>query len=219
MIMRAINILGVFCIIVVMIAGVIVGNAYYDNINDYNNLLTKFNGLEDNYKILIGNNNKLIDERDNLVDEQNELINKWNNLSGENSELKEDIEKLEIINAQHDFLLNRYKERGMILENPSLKEIKAFLRDDKTKYNDWTNEYSCIEFSYEMITNAKAEGIYACSVIITYANTAHMIVAFNTTDNGIVYVEPQYGTIVELGNEYWGNKIAKISSCYELIIR
>ena len=54
--------------------------------------------------------------------------------------------------------------------------------------------------------NAEDMGISCAVVIINFNLSSHAIIAFNTTDRGMVYFEPQTDDVVrnlEIGNDYW----------------
>lgn len=76
-------------------------------------------------------------------------------------------------------------------KNPTYQEMINFIRMDDTEENEYTQEYRCGHFAADVILNARAQGISAGFVIITSEETNHAIVAFQTTDNGLQFLEPQ----------------------------
>ena len=98
-----------------------------------------------------------------------------------------------------------FKESDRLLMSPTINHVEAFLKKDKTNRNNYTAvEYDCTQFSMDTVRNAMKQGIYACVVSITYEDnetkdrTGHSIIAFNTSDFGVIYFEPQADGIVNL---------------------
>ncbi len=92
------------------------------------------------------------------------------------------------------------------LHNPTYAEVKDFLAQDKTDqvpYNELT--YVCTHYARDVINHAIDKGIRTAYVEIRHPGMGHSIVAFDTTDKGIVYFEPQYDSEVRpvLGKRLW----------------
>lgn len=76
-------------------------------------------------------------------------------------------------------------------------EVVSFLSADPTnlnannKYNP--DYYTCMDFSIDMVENASKQKIKAWIVGVDFYNqeNGHAFVAFETTDLGVVYIEPQ----------------------------
>ncbi len=121
---------------------------------------------------------------------------------------KELVESLEdtISNLQVNYsrLTTGY---GYMLKDPSYQEMKAFLEQDETSEQEYLrNEYICVDFAANVKANAAKEGIRCAYVVIEYlGTTGHAIVAFDTTDRGLVYIEPQFDWDVEpeIGRRYY----------------
>jgi len=96
---------------------------------------------------------------------------------------------------------------GYVLRDPGYQEMKAFLAQDETSEQEYLrNEYICVDFAANVKANAAEEGIRCAYVVIEYlGTTGHAIVAFDTTDRGLVYVEPQFDWDVEpeIGRRYY----------------
>jgi len=94
------------------------------------------------------------------------------------------------------------------LKNPTLKVLKDFIRkDDTDKYEYIKGKFTCINFTNEFIKNFAKEGYYSCVAIIFIHNktSSHALVAVNTKDVGLVYVEPQSDDILydlKVGDDY-----------------
>jgi len=94
--------------------------------------------------------------------------------------------------------------RGYTIRDPTFQEVLNFIRIDKTDRNKYSENYTCINFAADVKNNAFKAG-YRCGLVyIRFPETAHTIVAFNTTDEGIVFIEPQFDDIVilEIGKSY-----------------
>jgi len=124
------------------------------------------------------------------------------------SESKELAESLEdtLSNLQVNYakLTTGY---GYVLRDPSYQEMKDFLKQDETSEQEYLrNEYICVDFAANVKANAAREGIRCAYVVIEYlGTTGHAIVAFDTTDRGLVYIEPQFDWDVEpeIGRRYY----------------
>ena len=96
---------------------------------------------------------------------------------------------------------------GYTLRDPSYQEMKDFLKQDETSEQEYLkNEYICVDFAANVKANAAKEGIRCAYVVIEYLGiTGHAIVAFDTTDRGLVYIEPQFDWDVEpeIGRRYY----------------
>jgi hypothetical protein len=99
---------------------------------------------------------------------------------------------------------------GYVLRDPSYREMREFLARDKTNEREYIkDEYMCHHFSVDVKANSVKEGIRCAYVLIefpvTSPITAHAIVAFYTTDRGLVFIEPQLDKIANLviGKSYW----------------
>ncbi|MCD6470422.1 hypothetical protein J7L29_06460 [Candidatus Bathyarchaeota archaeon] len=94
--------------------------------------------------------------------------------------------------------------RGYTIRDPTFQEVLNFIRIDKTDRNKYSENYTCINFAADVKNNAFKAG-YRCGLVyIRFPETAHTIVAFNTTDKGIIFIEPQFDDIVilEIGKSY-----------------
>ncbi|MFC1920281.1 hypothetical protein ACFLYQ_00985 [Chloroflexota bacterium] len=91
------------------------------------------------------------------------------------------------------------------LRNPTHTELRQFLSADNTNLNTFiSGKYVCYDFVAEMNNNAEVAGIRAAYVRIRSANWAHALVAFETVDRGLVFIEPQSDkeVILEIGKPY-----------------
>lgn len=143
-------------------------------------------------------NKNLIDLLENQTKFQTKLIDKLNI----------NIQNYKDIIAYKDTMINY----GTVLVlNPTYNEVVHFLKNDKTDEKEWTTDYDCTQFSYELLRNALNQSMYSCVVGIDFEQNTegikygHNIIAFNTSDKGIVYFEPQSDNEVNLhiGMDYW----------------
>ena len=124
------------------------------------------------------------------------------------SRTEEFVESLEAtlsnLQVNYDRLTTGY---GYVLRDPSYQEMKDFLARDETSRQEYVpGEYTCVDFAKDVKANAAEEGIRCVYVIIEYrGGGGHAIVAFDTTDRGLVYVEPQFDWEVEpeIGKRYY----------------
>ena len=81
------------------------------------------------------------------------------------------------------------------LHEPSYAEVIAFLGRDRTDLKPYIiGQYVCTNFSADVCNNAEAEGIRSALVFLEYAEEdapGHAIIVFQTTDRGLVFIEPQ----------------------------
>jgi hypothetical protein len=73
-------------------------------------------------------------------------------------------------------------------------ELNDFLASDHTNWNQYIEgKYNCVNFSLDLISNARADNIYAWLVYVVFdpEEPAHAFVAIKTSDKGVVWIEPQ----------------------------
>ncbi len=146
------------------------------------------------------------------------------------------IEKKNVM-LEHELELSiiKYDTEYDINMRPRYDEVIDFLKEDDTSKKRWTKEYDCTQFSHEVVRNAISSGIFACEVTIDIdtksdgkIDAGHDIIAFNTTDAGIIYVEPQNDKRIYMstgmnwctftnGGDCENNIIIKYDSCFEMV--
>jgi hypothetical protein len=95
---------------------------------------------------------------------------------------------------------------GYVLSDPTYQQMESFLAADKTDLNTYNaTTYNCVNFSADVIANAAKSKIRCAYVNIDERDSGHAIVAFNTTDRGLIYIEPQTDEEVNLqvGRHYY----------------
>ena len=103
-------------------------------------------------------------------------------------------------------------ENGWYLRDPTYNEANAFIYSDKTDENTYNETYVCYDFTADFIANAFQEGYMCGFVYIEFSSSAHAVACFNTTDAGLIYVEPQNDQIITLtiGGMYLGYVIVDL---------
>jgi len=101
---------------------------------------------------------------------------------------------------------------GWYIRDPSYDEAIAFVNSDRTDENEYTPDYVCYDFTADFNSNAFQAGYRCGFVYIEFFGSAHAIACFNTTDSGLIYIEPQSDEIVDLtiGQLYLGHIIIDI---------
>ncbi|HDQ06607.1 MAG TPA: DUF2968 domain-containing protein [Candidatus Bathyarchaeota archaeon] len=101
---------------------------------------------------------------------------------------------------------------GWYIRDPTYDEAIAFISLDETDENDYTEDYVCYDFTSDFAGNAFQMGYRCGFVYIEFSETAHAIACFNTTDLGLIYVEPQTDEIVDVavGQLYDGQVIVRM---------
>ena len=100
------------------------------------------------------------------------------------------------------------------LTNPTYKELMEFLADDETDSKPYVlNEYVSFDFAVELNNNAEANGIRAAYVAVFSQEWGHGMVAFETTDEGLIFIESQSDREVRLvvGEPYPWRLVGAIS--------
>ena len=94
---------------------------------------------------------------------------------------------------------------GYPIRDPTYQEMLEFLAGDKTDENNYVpNVYECRHFATDVCNNAERSGYRCAFVSVSFAEEGHAIVAFNTVDRGLIFIEPQDDSEVkvEVGKTY-----------------
>jgi len=80
--------------------------------------------------------------------------------------------------------------------DPPYSVFKSFYENDSTHFHPYVNStnltrYICINFAHDFRVNASKVGIRCALVLVYYNKTGHAIDAVNTTDKGMIYIDPQ----------------------------
>jgi hypothetical protein len=87
-------------------------------------------------------------------------------------------------------------KNGFYIRDPTYEEAIEFIDADKTDENHYSPDYVCYDFTADFNKNAEDEGYRCGFVYITFSDSAHAIACFYTTDEGLIYIEPQTDEIV-----------------------
>jgi hypothetical protein len=109
------------------------------------------------------------------------------------------------IEGFNDSWQSGFQEAGYHIRDPTYQEVLDFVEADQTdKILYDLKSFNCFDFSAAVKKNAFDLGYRAFFVYIEFKVTSHSVVAFNTTDEGIVFVEPQHDKVLslEVGENY-----------------
>ncbi len=102
---------------------------------------------------------------------------------------------------------------GYVLQDPTYEMVMAFLAEDDTSANPYdVHAYNCTDFSADVKANAAKQGIRCAYVNIYFPDgRGHAIVAFDTTDKGLIFIEPQTDEEANLrvGRRYYDSLIPR----------
>jgi len=83
--------------------------------------------------------------------------------------------------------------------NPTYAELTTFLAADDTHLKPYIDgHYVCFDYAADLNNNADAAGLQAAYVRLRSSDWGHAVVAFQTLDRGLVYIEPQSNAEVKL---------------------
>ena len=110
-------------------------------------------------------------------------------------------------------------KRDYNIRDPTYQEAQQFICSDQTDKNQYNQSYSCINFANDFRNNALNEGYRCGYVTIEFPEARHIIVCFNTSDNGLIFIEPQNDEIVTLTTEqpYLGRMILRFSITWSIV--
>jgi hypothetical protein len=148
------------------------------------------------FSIFYSNYKDLIKEHDSLKSHLNKILSSY-------EEDKKNFEQeIKDINIQFEQKIN---SMSAIDYKPTFKEVKEVLRNynDNTRYDD--EDYNCVDYSQTLVKKFKENKIYSCMVNIYFKEGAHANVAVETSDKGVIYIEPQDKIILyelNIGEDY-----------------
>lgn len=112
---------------------------------------------------------------------------------------------------------------GYSRRDPTYQEMRDFLAEDDSDNIPYNRDgFICTDYSARVNNNAEEKGIRCGSVYIIYPETGHSIIAFDTTDKGLIFIEPQYDKEVKLkiGSSYSTlNGFLKMDDVDDTIVR
>ena len=92
------------------------------------------------------------------------------------------------------------------IRNPTYQEVMSFIAVDQTDKNTFImGNYTCLNFAVDVRNHALMKGIRCGLVYVVFSSSSHAIVCFDTTDQGLIYIEPQNDAVVKpnIGQPYW----------------
>jgi hypothetical protein len=96
------------------------------------------------------------------------------------------------------------------LRDPSFLEASDFIASDQTNARPYVyGSYTCGNYASDLKKSALREGLMCGYVLAYFKSKVHALNCFNTTDSGLIFVEPQTDNIIELiiGQPYWDRTI------------
>lgn len=161
-----------------------------------NNLAAATANLTRTQTQLTSTSNQLTAAQANLTQAQTDLASKQTQLTTANDQVSALQANISRISAGY----------GYVLKDPSYAELMSFLTADQTdKRNYDVNTYNCVNFSSDVKANAAKQKIRCAIVYVDFPSGAHDFNAFNTTDRGLIYIEPQDDDQVmpQVGKRYY----------------
>jgi hypothetical protein len=107
------------------------------------------------------------------------------------------------------------------LTNPTYLEAQQFVSKDKTDSHPYLEgSYTCANFASDFRRNAQGAG-YECGYVYIYFpnEQSHVLNCFNTTDKGLIYVEPQWDKFVNVtvGKPYFNYSTVSLVYNYTVL--
>ncbi len=150
-----------------------------------------------------------------LASAQEELAITESELEIAEEELKTTREGLETTKEELAHLKISYDglvtEHGYTIKDPTYKEMMSFIMEDKTDEKQYATS-DTFTFAMDVCNNAEEKGIRCAVALIRYRRLDDAIVAFNTIDEGLIYIEPQSDELVEpeIGKRHIAGTILEI---------
>jgi len=102
-------------------------------------------------------------------------------------------EQANVAGKQKDLL----NQSNIMIYNPSLNLLENFLKLDNTSEYKYTSDFRCSSFSSMLVNHLRNHHIFGCMTSVWFFDgKGHSIVAVNTSDYGVVFVEPQSDKII-----------------------
>jgi hypothetical protein len=167
------------------------------------NLTTTQSNLTQTQQDLTSTRSTLSTAQVKLVQTQTDLANTLNQITSTNERVKSLQTDYDSLKTNNDRMTVGY---AYVFSDPTFLQMKNFLASDKTDQNTYNiATYNCQNFCADVIANAAKAKIRCAFVSIDERSSGHAIIAFNTTDKGIIYIEPQGDDEVNLqvGKRYY----------------
>ena len=193
-------------------------SALQDNISDLQSEIVSLNNdktaLEDQVVTLQSEITSLNNEKTTLENQVSTLQANITSLQTEITSLEDEV--IESYQLGYDAGYTQGVEdgagSGWYIRDPTYAEAIDFINSDRTNENEYTDDYVCYDFTADFNANAFQMGYRCGFVYIEFLDGAHAIACFNTTDHGLIYIEPQSDKIVDVavGRIYIGGIIVKM---------
>lgn len=138
-----------------------------------------------------------------LATAQTNLAQVQTNLAAEQTQLTAANDQVSSLQVDINRMATGY---GYVLKDPSYAQMQSFLAADQTDKRTYdVNNYNCVNFSADVKANAAKQKIRCAVVYVDFPSTSHDFVAFNTTDRGLIYIEPQSDdqVVPQVGKRYY----------------
>ena len=122
--------------------------------------------------------------------------------------------------------INEYSNMDIIEYTPESSEVEKIVNELNLSNKEFIEEdFNCVEFSHSLIKELRKNNIYSCiTEIYFYGGNAHANVAVNTSDKGLIYIEPQENLLIydlKIGDDYCDKvnwycdwNISHLKTCY-----
>jgi predicted transcriptional regulator len=134
---------------------------------------------------------ELTSTQTHLTSTQAELTSTQTQLTSAQTELETTKEEIGDLQVSYDQLISKH---GYTIEAPTYKQMMTFITEDKSGN------------AIDMCNSAEEKGIRCAYVSVRIPEgMAFVIVAFNTIDKGLIYIEPQHNNEVRpiIGKHYY----------------
>ena len=89
-------------------------------------------------------------------------------------------------------LIDETTENTNTLIDVNYNDLISFIENDTGDSHPYSEAFVCSDFALALLHNASLQNISSAFVILNFHQTEeHAVICFNTTDNGIIYIEPQ----------------------------
>jgi septal ring factor EnvC (AmiA/AmiB activator) len=140
--------------------------------------------------------NDLKSAQTDLKSAQNQVAGLQSSMSGLQTNLTEARAQVDDLQTNLNRLTSSY---AYVAADPTSAAMQAFLKADTTDSKPYiTGSYVCWNYAADVIANAAKQHIRCGFVYVEFPGSAHAVVAFNTTDKGLIYIEPQSDEVVQL---------------------
>ena len=94
-------------------------------------------------------------------------------------------------------------------------ELQAFLNSSTVSDTEYNQSFTCVDFSNGVVSELWEEGVFSCiAVIYFYDGNSHMVVAVNTTDRGVMFVEAEEDLVWSKHDVLVTYNVERVSSCF-----